>query len=113
MTPLGVPACGVTRELMQRELVVDLESGEFQVLPVADPRVIGPVDYGWVRHDEARRSSGRADPDIMRAAGGFAHSGFAPLGVLWLLALVGRLLHLKLGRRRLYHASYRRRLRVH
>ena len=70
MTPLGVPACGVTRELMQRELVVDLESGEFQVLPVADPRVIGPVDYGWVRHDEARRSSGRADPDIMTWGGG-------------------------------------------
>ena len=36
----------MTRELMQRELNFDLPSGEFQVLPVADPRIIGPVDRG-------------------------------------------------------------------
>jgi hypothetical protein len=34
----------MTRELMQRELSIDLPSGEFQVLPVADPRIIDPVD---------------------------------------------------------------------
>ncbi len=42
----------MTRELMQRELVIDLATGEFQVLPIADPRIIGPVDYGWVRFNE-------------------------------------------------------------
>jgi hypothetical protein len=36
----------MTRELMQRELVIDLPSGEFQVLPVADPCIIGPIDHG-------------------------------------------------------------------
>ncbi len=38
---------------MQRKLVVDLATGEFQVLPISDPRIIGPVDYGWVRFNEA------------------------------------------------------------
>lgn len=28
------------RELMQRELVIDLPTGEFQVLPIIDPRII-------------------------------------------------------------------------
>ena len=36
----------MTRELIQQEFNFDLPSGEFQVLPVADPRIIGPVDRG-------------------------------------------------------------------
>lgn len=44
----------MTRELMQRELSIDLPSGEFQVLPVADPRIIGPVDYGWGQFNAGR-----------------------------------------------------------
>jgi glyceraldehyde-3-phosphate dehydrogenase (ferredoxin) len=34
---------------MQRELVVDLTSGDYQVKHVTDPRIIGPVDYGWAK----------------------------------------------------------------
>ena len=39
----------MTRELMLRELVSDLPSSEFQVLPRADPQIIGPADFGWAR----------------------------------------------------------------
>jgi glyceraldehyde-3-phosphate dehydrogenase (ferredoxin) len=60
----------MTRELMQRELVIDLPSGEFQALPVADPSIIGPVDYGWARFNAARRAEDRADPDILTWGGG-------------------------------------------
>ena len=60
----------MTRELMQRELSIDLPSGEFQVLPVADPRIIGPVDYGWARFNAARLAAGRPDPDILTWGGG-------------------------------------------
>jgi hypothetical protein len=49
----------MTRELMQRELSIDLPSGEFQVLPVADPRIIGRVDYGWARFNAQRLAAGR------------------------------------------------------
>jgi hypothetical protein len=34
----------MTRELMLRELSIDLPSDEFHVLPGADPRIIGLVD---------------------------------------------------------------------
>src|SRR5512137_2315133 len=60
----------MTRELMQRELVVDLAAGEFQILPVSDPRIVGPVDYGWVRYEDERRRTGRADPEILTWGGG-------------------------------------------
>ncbi len=60
----------MTRELMQRELSIDLPSGEFQVLPVADPCIIGPVDYGWARFDAGRLAVGRPDPDILTWGGG-------------------------------------------
>ncbi len=60
----------MTRELMQRELVIDLATGEFQVLPIADPRIIGPVDYGWVRFNEERQAAGRPDPEILTWGGG-------------------------------------------
>jgi hypothetical protein len=60
----------MTRELMQRELVVDLAAGEFQILPVSDPRIVGPVDCDWVRYDEERQRTGRADPEILTWGGG-------------------------------------------
>jgi glyceraldehyde-3-phosphate dehydrogenase (ferredoxin) len=37
---------------MQRELVVNLTSGNYQVKRVTDPRIIGPVDYGWAKFCE-------------------------------------------------------------
>ena len=60
----------MTRELMQRELVIDLSSGEFQILLITDPRIIGPADYAWVRFSEEQRRTGRPDPDIMTWGGG-------------------------------------------
>ncbi len=56
--------------MMQRELVVDLASGEYQVNLVTDPGVVGPVDYGWLKFCEAERDSRRQDPDVMTWGGG-------------------------------------------
>jgi len=60
----------MTRELMQRELVIDLSSGEFQILPITDPRIIGPADYAWVRFSEEQQRTGQPDPDILTWGGG-------------------------------------------
>ncbi len=60
----------MTRALMQRELVIELGTGDYQILPIADPRIIGPADYGWVRYDEERRRTGLPDPDVLTWGGG-------------------------------------------
>jgi len=60
----------MTHELMQRELMIDLSTGEHQVLPIVDPNIIGPVDYGWARFSAAARATGRGDPDILTWGGG-------------------------------------------
>ena len=60
----------MTHELMQRELIIDLSTGKHQVLPILDLHIIGPVDYGWVRFNEAARATGRVDPDILTWGGG-------------------------------------------
>lgn len=60
----------MTHELMQRELVIDLASGEYHINPITDPRIIGPVDYGWVRFREAVAETGRKDPLIFTFGGG-------------------------------------------
>ena len=60
----------MTYELKQRELIIDLTTGEFQVWPITDPRIIGPADYGWVRFDQERQRTGRADPDLLTWGGG-------------------------------------------
>jgi len=52
----------VTYQLMQRELVVDLASGAYQINPISDPRIIGPVDYGWAKFVET--------PDVLTWGGG-------------------------------------------
>jgi glyceraldehyde-3-phosphate dehydrogenase (ferredoxin) len=50
----------MTRELNQRELVIDLQTGDYQINPIrhriAGNRIIGPVDYGWAKYIEALRS---------------------------------------------------------
>jgi glyceraldehyde-3-phosphate dehydrogenase (ferredoxin) len=60
----------VTYKLKQRELVVDLASGEYQVNPITDPRIIGPVDYGWAKFCQSPGASGRAAPDVLTWGGG-------------------------------------------
>ncbi len=44
----------MTLQLNQRELVIDLASGDYQINPIRTRingrRIIGPVDYGWARY---------------------------------------------------------------
>ena len=60
----------MTYALMQRELVIDLVSGDYQVNPVSDSRIIGPVDYGWAKYCQAADQTGRQDPDVFTWGGG-------------------------------------------
>jgi glyceraldehyde-3-phosphate dehydrogenase (ferredoxin) len=60
----------MTHELMQRELVIDLTSGNYHVNPIADPRIIGPVDYGWAKFCEASGKRGRDGPEVLTWGGG-------------------------------------------
>jgi glyceraldehyde-3-phosphate dehydrogenase (ferredoxin) len=59
----------MTYPLQQRELIIDLASGETQINPILHRihglHIIGPVDYGWARFSEAIQESGRADPLVM------------------------------------------------
>jgi glyceraldehyde-3-phosphate dehydrogenase (ferredoxin) len=55
---------------MQRELVIDLASGDYQVNPIGDPRIVGPVDYGWVRYAEGSGDPGRHASDVFTWGGG-------------------------------------------
>ena len=47
----------MTHEFNQRELVIDLSSGEFKIRPIETRiqgvQIIGPVDYGWAKYKEA------------------------------------------------------------
>jgi glyceraldehyde-3-phosphate dehydrogenase (ferredoxin) len=40
----------MTYQLNQRELLIDLATGDFEIRAITDPRIVGPVDYGWVRY---------------------------------------------------------------
>lgn len=60
----------MSHELMQRELVIDLASGGFQINRITDPRIIGPVDYGWVRFSEASVQTDRDVPVALTWGGG-------------------------------------------
>lgn len=78
----------MTHELNQRELVIDLATGEYHVNPLLHPaendhQIIGPVDYGWAKYLEAlntqrstdQNSTGDVDsptlpPEIMTWGGG-------------------------------------------
>ena len=42
----------MTYQLNQRELLVDLGTGRHEIRRITDPRIVGPVDYGWVRYAE-------------------------------------------------------------
>ncbi len=60
----------MTHALMQRELVVDLASGDYQINPITDPRIIGPVDYGWVTYSEALGVTRPVAPEALTWGGG-------------------------------------------
>ena len=47
----------MTRELNQRELVIDLATGEYQINRIEHRingiHIIGPLDYGWAKYTQA------------------------------------------------------------
>lgn len=64
----------MSHQLKQRELIVDLASGDFEIRPIG-PRIegvhiVGPVDYGWAKYLERAKKTGRTDPDIITWGGG-------------------------------------------
>lgn len=64
----------MTYQLKQRELVIDLASGDYQINPILRSlegvHIVGPVDYGWARFRDASRQTGRRDPDLLTWGGG-------------------------------------------
>jgi len=61
----------MSHELMQRELVIDLNTGNYEINPIAASEcVIGPVDYGWARFSAAAQAEKRPDPEVMTWGGG-------------------------------------------
>lgn len=64
----------MSQQLKQRELSIDLSSGEYQIAPIGrrvqGVHIIGPVDYGWARYLERAEKTGRPDPDILTWGGG-------------------------------------------
>jgi len=69
----------MTHQLNQRELIIDLETGEFEIRPIlhriAGVYIIGPVDYGWAKYKEQLYDKDQAHtkdfiPDVMTWGGG-------------------------------------------
>ena len=56
-------------QLNQRELVINLPTGEYEVNPIQRRiqgiDIIGPVDYGWARYKQASRKAKGGIPKIM------------------------------------------------
>jgi glyceraldehyde-3-phosphate dehydrogenase (ferredoxin) len=61
----------MSHELMQRELIIDLEVGDYEIKPI-DPGecIIGPVDYGWKRFNAFAKAKKQPDPPILSWGGG-------------------------------------------
>jgi glyceraldehyde-3-phosphate dehydrogenase (ferredoxin) len=64
----------MTYELNQRELIIDLSTGEYQIDPIRHRMngipIVGPVDYGWAKFSQAAQKIGRPDPNLMTWGGG-------------------------------------------
>jgi glyceraldehyde-3-phosphate dehydrogenase (ferredoxin) len=61
----------MSHELMQRELIIDLETGDYEIKPLdRDECIIGPVDYGWARYHAAAQAEEQSDPAILTWGGG-------------------------------------------
>ncbi len=62
------------KQLNQRELVIDLSTGEFAINPInrriQGIDIIGPIDYGWARYKQALQRSKGAIPNVMTWGGG-------------------------------------------
>jgi glyceraldehyde-3-phosphate dehydrogenase (ferredoxin) len=59
----------MTLQLNQRELIIDLATGEFQINPIRSriqgQRVIGPVDYGWARYKAAGQKPSESEHPLV------------------------------------------------
>ncbi|MBN1666599.1 MAG: hypothetical protein JW862_05905, partial [Anaerolineales bacterium] len=65
----------MTHELNQRELIIDLASGEYEIRRIPhhaedEHPIIGPLDYGWRCFQAASQAEGRPDPLVMTWGGG-------------------------------------------
>ena len=69
----------MTRQLNQRELIINLENGEFEIRPILhrieSVHIIGPVDYGWAKYKEQFRINPQSSPkgfipDVLTWGGG-------------------------------------------
>lgn len=69
----------MTHQLNQRELIIDLGKGDFEIRPILHRiegvRIIGPVDYGWAKfkqqlHEKSKRNSTDFIPDVLTWGGG-------------------------------------------
>ena len=64
----------MTHQINQRELLIDLSTGEYEIKPVVHRlngiHVVGPVDYGWARYAELAEKTGSKRPEIMTWGGG-------------------------------------------
>ncbi|MEJ5313976.1 aldehyde ferredoxin oxidoreductase N-terminal domain-containing protein [Anaerolinea thermophila] len=60
----------MTYPLMLRELVIHLDTGEYEINRIEDPRIIGPVDYGWSRYHTHLHMTGQRDPALFTFGGG-------------------------------------------
>jgi glyceraldehyde-3-phosphate dehydrogenase (ferredoxin) len=63
----------MAHQLMQRELLIELATGDFQIKPIDfynNQDIIGPVDYGWARYRKAQQREKRRDPLLMTWGGG-------------------------------------------
>ena len=62
----------MSHQLNQREIIISLSTGEFEVQPVPhrldDIHVFGPVDYGWAAYKSAPQIDGI--PDVFTWGGG-------------------------------------------
>lgn len=64
----------MTLQLNQRELIIELSSGEYHVAPIHsrinNHRIIGPVDYGWARYAERLKADDSCSPNVITFGGG-------------------------------------------
>ncbi len=67
----------MTHQLGQRELIIDLATGDYQINPILHRingvHIIGPVDYGWARHiatEDGRPTTVNGHPSPILTFGG-------------------------------------------
>ncbi|MBN2548690.1 MAG: hypothetical protein JXB15_06015 [Anaerolineales bacterium] len=64
----------MSHQLKQRELFIDLSTGEYDIRPIGKRisrvHIVGPVDYGWARYLDWAERTGQSAPQILTWGGG-------------------------------------------